>query len=100
MAHDPGNNSCPRNADPRNECCDCDRQPEKRIPTVEEIRQDPELGKGSCSTYEECYTDEELAEAIQKVAGYRDVTDVLAEMKRLNKAVLSVMMERMEGWKY
>lgn len=28
---------------------------------VKAVREDPEVGKGSCSTFDECYTDEELS---------------------------------------
>lgn len=33
-------------------------------PRVEAIRNDPTIGRGSCSTVDECYTDLEVAETL------------------------------------
>ena len=33
---------------------------------VERIRVHPKLGRGTCSTYDECYTDEELQEYVDE----------------------------------
>jgi hypothetical protein len=36
--HDPSNNSCPRNADPRNECCDCDHPQSGKLKRIKSPR--------------------------------------------------------------
>ena len=35
-------------------------------PTVEDVRKDLKVGRGTCSVIEECYTDEELQEEINE----------------------------------
>ena len=75
-------------------------------PTVADIRKDIDLGVGSCSIYDECYTDEELQAAIDKLANGSEFAPpippgkILREMKRINGVAMDRMAERMGecGW--
>ena len=49
---------------------------------VERIRAHQKLGRGTCSTYDECYTDEELASYIDEYyagKGYDEIVKGLME---------------------
>jgi hypothetical protein len=61
-------------------------------PTVAEVRADKELGVGSCSVVDECYTDEELQDWIDRLAAPDSgVDDVMEFMKSINREQLMRM---------
>jgi hypothetical protein len=73
--------------------------------TVEDVRNDRQIGRGSCSIWDECYTDAELEKVIDEythgdglLQGLRTRTAVLRELRRVNRVSLERMREREEGW--
>ena len=57
-------------------------------PTITEVRNHPKLGKGSCSSIHECYTDEELADWIDCL--YNDGIDPIPWMVRFEASARAV----------
>jgi hypothetical protein len=65
-------------------------------PTIADIRADEELGRGSCSIYDEAHTDEELQQEIDELFELYGARTII-EMRDINRRVLAVMAER-EGY--
>jgi hypothetical protein len=69
----------------------------KRI--IKLVREHPKLGRGSCSTYDECYDDPELAAYIEEF--HFDGTDeeVLAELIETESAYWDVQEDHENTWR-
>lgn len=61
--------------------------------TVADIRADKDLGRGSCSIYDECYTDAELQGELNKLHTYLGTSaKVLKHLKSINREALNRML--------
>jgi hypothetical protein len=67
--------------------------------TVQDVRDDKHIGKGSCSIWDETCDDAELQVELDKLnAQLKSHRAVLAELRRINETVLSVWAEREGAW--
>lgn len=74
----------------------------KKQATLEEmvgaIRQDPEVGLGSCSVIDECFTDDELKQRLVK-NHISSVSTALTVTREISRVYNDVMMDQYHGAK-